>query len=167
MTNAHVVAGVTRPQVEVDGRAAAGDRGALRLGPGRRGAAGARARAAGAAASPPRRPTPTTTRSWSATRRTAPFFVGPARIRDRLQIRGPDIYDDRTVTREVYSIFGDVRSGNSGGPLLAPNGSVYGVIFAAAIDQQQTGFVLTAAEVADDARAGRTATEAVSTGDCA
>jgi hypothetical protein len=96
-----------------------------------------------------------------------PFFIGPARIRDRLQIRGPDIYDDRTVTREVYSILGDVRSGNSGGPLLAPDGSVYGVIFAAAVDQQRTGFALTAGEVADDANRGRTATEAVSTGDCA
>ena len=84
-----------------------------------------------------------------------PFFAGPARIRDRMQIRGPDIYDDRTVTREVYSIYGDVRSGNSGGPLLAPDGSVYGVIFAAAVDQQRTGFALTAAEVADDARPGR------------
>ena len=96
-----------------------------------------------------------------------PFFVGPARVRDRMQIRGPDIYDDNVVTREVYSIYGDVRSGNSGGPLLAPNGSVYGVIFAAAVDQQRTGFVLTAAEVADDASTGRTATAAVSTGDCA
>lgn len=96
-----------------------------------------------------------------------PFFVSPARIRDRLEIRGPDIYEDRTVTREVYSIRGDVRSGNSGGPLLAPDGSVYGVIFAAAVDQQQTGFVLTAAEVAGLARAGSTATNRVSTGDCA
>jgi len=96
-----------------------------------------------------------------------PFFAGAARIRDRMEIRGPDIYNDRTVTREVYSIYGDVRSGNSGGPLIAPDGSVLGVIFAAAVDQQFTGFVLTAAEVAADARKGASSTAEVSTGDCA
>ncbi len=96
-----------------------------------------------------------------------PFFAGAARIRDRMEIRGPDIYDDRTVTRQVYSIYGDVRSGNSGGPLIAPDGTVLGVIFAAAVDQQFTGFALTAAEVAADARAGNKATRPVRTGDCA
>jgi S1-C subfamily serine protease len=96
-----------------------------------------------------------------------PFFAGAARIRDRMEIRGPDIYNDRTVTREVYSIYGDVRSGNSGGPLIAPNGSVLGVIFAAAVDQQFTGFALTAAEVAADARTGAGSTSGVSTGECA
>jgi len=96
-----------------------------------------------------------------------PFFAGAARIRDRMEIRGPDIYNDRTVTREVYSIYGNVRSGNSGGPLIAPDGSVLGVIFAAAVDQQFTGFALTAAEVAADARKGASSTAEVSTGDCA
>jgi S1-C subfamily serine protease len=96
-----------------------------------------------------------------------PFFAGAARIRDRMEIRGPDIYNDRTVTREVYAIYGDVRSGNSGGPLIAPDGRVLGVIFAAAVDQQFTGFVLTAAEVAADARTAASATAGVSTGDCA
>jgi S1-C subfamily serine protease len=95
------------------------------------------------------------------------FFAGAARIRDRMDIRGPDIYNERTVTREVYSIYGDVRSGNSGGPLIAADGSVLGVIFAAAVDQQFTGFALTAAEVAADARTGANSTAEVSTGDCA
>ena len=166
MTNAHVVAGVTRPQVEVDGRQrpatvvlynSARDVAVLRV-------PGLGLRALRFATEEADTNDDAIVVGYP---ENGPFFVGPARIRDRLQIRGPDIYDDRTVTREVYSIYGDVRSGNSGGPLLAPNGSVYGVIFAAAIDQKQTGFVLTAAEVADDASAGRTATEAVPTGDCA
>jgi S1-C subfamily serine protease len=66
----------------------------------------------------------------------------------------------------VYSIYADVRSGNSGGPLIAPDGTVLGVIFAAAVDQQQTGFALTAEEVARAARTGRSATAEVGTGDC-
>ena len=85
-----------------------------------------------------------------------PFFAGAARIRDRMEIRGPDIYNDRTVTREVYSIYGDVRSGNSGGPLIAPDGAVLGMIFAAAVDQQFTGFALTARRGRRRGRTGAT-----------
>ena len=42
-----------------------------------------------------------------------------------------------------------------------------GVIFAAAVDQQFTGFALTAAEVATDAQTGRARRAEVPTGDCA
>jgi S1-C subfamily serine protease len=94
------------------------------------------------------------------------LFVGPARIRSTQEIRGPNIYSTRTVSREVYAIRGQVRSGNSGGPLLAPDGSVYGVIFAAAVDDLDTGFALTAAQVADDVRRGVASSQQVSTGDC-
>jgi S1-C subfamily serine protease len=166
MTNAHVVAGVTRPQVEVGGRQRPAT---VVLYDSTRDVAVLRVAGLGRPALPFATEKADTNDDAIVVGypENGPFFVGPARIRDRMQIRGPDIYDDRTVVREVYSIYGDVRSGNSGGPLLAPNGSVYGVIFAAAIDQQKTGFVLTAAEVADDASRGRNATEAVSTGDCA
>jgi hypothetical protein len=43
---------------------------------------------------------------------------------------------------------------------------VYGVIFAAAADDPKTGYALTAAEVASDARLGATATTRVSTRGC-
>jgi S1-C subfamily serine protease len=95
-----------------------------------------------------------------------PFFVGPARVRERENIRGPNIYNDKTVTRGVYTVRGDVRSGNSGGPLLKPDGSVLGMIFAAALDQKDTGFALTANEISADAAQGRTAASAVSTQGC-
>ena len=38
-----------------------------------------------------------------------------------------------------------VEPGNSGGPLLSPDGTVYGVVFAAAVGMPDTGFALTAA----------------------
>jgi S1-C subfamily serine protease len=95
-----------------------------------------------------------------------PFFVGPARVRERENIRGPNIYNDKTVTRGAYTVRGDVRSGNSGGPLLKPDGSVLGMIFAAALDQKDTGFALTAAEISGDAAQGRTANTEVSTQSC-
>ena len=59
-----------------------------------------------------------------------------------------------------------VESGNSGGPLLSPHGTVDGVVFAAAVGVSNTGFALTAAEVSADASAGAHATYAVSTGAC-
>jgi S1-C subfamily serine protease len=95
-----------------------------------------------------------------------PYTAVPARVRDSRQVRGPDIYNSRTVDREVYTIRATVRSGNSGGPLLARDGSVYGVIFAAAVDDRQTGFALTARESAPVVAAGRRASAGVDTGAC-
>jgi S1-C subfamily serine protease len=59
-----------------------------------------------------------------------------------------------------------VQPGNSGGPLLSPSGRVYGIIFAAAVGQSNTGFALTAADVASDASSGANATTPVSTQGC-
>jgi S1-C subfamily serine protease len=70
------------------------------------------------------------------------------------------------VQREVYSIRSLVRSGNSGGPLLASDGRVLGIVFATDLRSSDTGYVLTAAEVAGDYRAGRNATAPVNTGGC-
>jgi S1-C subfamily serine protease len=98
--------------------------------------------------------------------RTQGFTAVPARIRDKQNATGPDIYNRTRVTRQVYAIRGLVQPGNSGGPLLTEDGRVFGVIFAAATDQPETGYVLTAAEVAPDARKGASATEPVDTQDC-
>ena len=58
-----------------------------------------------------------------------------------------------------------MRQGDSGGPLLDLNGQVLGVVFGAAVDNPDTGFVLTAKQVAGQmARAG--ATGQVPTGAC-
>jgi S1-C subfamily serine protease len=96
-----------------------------------------------------------------------PFNAQSARVRDVGPIRGPDIYDAHTVIRDIYTIRGLVRSGNSGGPLVASNGTVLGVIFAAAADDPQTGFALSDAEAAPVVRAGQDATDRVGTGACA
>ncbi len=76
------------------------------------------------------------------------------------------IYDDKTVTREVYTIRATVRSGNSGGPLIDADGTVLGVVFGAAVDDQETGFVLTAREVADEVAAAPGEYRKVATGSC-
>jgi S1-C subfamily serine protease len=95
-----------------------------------------------------------------------PFDVQPARVRDDGTITGHDIYGQGNITRQIYSVRSIVRSGNSGGPLIQPDGSVLGIVFATALDSSDTGFVLTNSEVKPDADAGLAATSAVSTQSC-
>jgi S1-C subfamily serine protease len=95
-----------------------------------------------------------------------PYSASAARIREILPLSGPDIYRTGTVNREVYTVRGSIRQGNSGGPLVTTDGQVLGVVFGAAVDNSDTGFVLTAGEVADEVTASQQATAAVSTGAC-
>ncbi|MGH3370776.1 MAG: MarP family serine protease, partial [Nocardioidaceae bacterium] len=96
-----------------------------------------------------------------------PYNVQAARIRGEQRLRSPDIYGRGTVIREVYSLRSLVRPGNSGGPLLSVDGAVTGVIFAASVSDRDTGYALTADQVAERAAQGITRDDEVGTGDCA
>ncbi|MFG2760260.1 MarP family serine protease [Streptomyces wuyuanensis] len=95
------------------------------------------------------------------------YDVRSARVRGRIDAKGPDIYRSGEVRRDVYSLFATVRQGNSGGPLLTADGQVYGVIFARSLDDADTGYALTADEIRDDIRLGRTADQQVDSQACA
>ncbi|MEU2206069.1 MarP family serine protease [Streptomyces hygroscopicus] len=95
------------------------------------------------------------------------FDVRAARVRGRIEANGPDIYRRSTVHRDVYSLYATVRQGNSGGPLLTPQGRVYGVVFAKSLDDADTGYALTADEVRQDVEKGRTADQPVDSQGCA
>lgn len=94
------------------------------------------------------------------------FTATPARIRELIKLSGPDIYrDPAPVNRDVYTIRASVEQGNSGGPLIDLDGNVLGVVFGAAVDDPDTGFVLTADEVASQlSRIGDT--QQTGTGSC-
>ena len=96
-----------------------------------------------------------------------PFRADAARVRSVQRARGTDIYGERRVSREVYAVRARLRPGNSGGPLVDARGRVLGVVFAAAADDPDTGYAVTAREVSGDADRGATATTPVSTGRCA
>lgn len=164
MTNAHVVAGVRKPEVVVGSRTLAAravyynprldvavldvpglEAPALRFDP------GGKARQAGAVLGFPQ---------------DGPFDAQPARIRSEQRLRSPDIYGNNTVTREVFSLRTNIRPGNSGGPMVSDAGRVLGVIFAASLTSESTGYALTADQVADAAQQGM-GHDAVSTGNCA
>jgi S1-C subfamily serine protease len=94
------------------------------------------------------------------------FTAVAARIGQVEAARGPDIYQTAEVTRQIYPIRSIVQPGNSGGPLLTPDGKVYGIVFAAAVSVPDTGYVLTAAEVGQDVQRGERNSASVSTHGC-
>jgi S1-C subfamily serine protease len=96
-----------------------------------------------------------------------PFTVGAARIREQITATGQDIYSSGNVRRQVFSLYAQVQQGNSGGPLLTTDGRVYGVVFAKSLEDKNTGYALTADEVASDAAAGKATDAAVPTEACA
>ncbi|MDT4977666.1 MAG: hypothetical protein QOG98_3424, partial [Pseudonocardiales bacterium] len=95
-----------------------------------------------------------------------PFDVRSARVRSQDTVSGKDIYGNGNVRREIYAIYAVVRSGNSGGPLIATDGTVFGVVFATALDSSNTGYALTDSEIAPDVAKARTASGSASTGSC-
>jgi S1-C subfamily serine protease len=95
-----------------------------------------------------------------------PFRAVPARVGSQWAARGPNIYKSGMITREIYAVRATVEPGNSGGPLLAKNGKVYGVIFAASTTARDTGFALTASVVKPDVRRGGRSITQVSTRGC-
>lgn len=75
------------------------------------------------------------------------FTASPASVIDAIQAVGRNIYDEGSVRREVYRLQASVRHGNSGGPLVTPEGQVLGVIFAGSAESANVGYALTTQEV--------------------
>jgi S1-C subfamily serine protease len=96
----------------------------------------------------------------------ADFTATPARVGRSESASGPDIYNNKRVVRDIYPIRATIRPGNSGGPLIAPNGQIYGMVFAAAVAVPKTGYALTSNQLAHDIAIGRNRTAAVPAGSC-
>ena len=96
----------------------------------------------------------------------ANLVVGAARVRADFQARGDDIYGRAGVDREVVSFRGTVRPGNSGGPLVSPRGSVFGMVFGSGRTDPQTGYAIAVRDLMPIVEAGRRAKDPVSTGSC-
>lgn len=95
-----------------------------------------------------------------------PFTTTGAAVLSVGQVPVPDIYDRSASPREIYSLSADVQPGNSGGPLLTDDGEVAGVVFARGADDESRGYAMTAAEVAPVLTGVTAGSRAVSTGDC-
>ena len=95
-----------------------------------------------------------------------PFVAGPAIVQARDVSQVNDIYGGSPSEVEIYQLNADVRQGNSGGPLVDEEGRLLGVIFARAVEGSAVGFALTAEEAGEVLTNPEGFTETVSTGRC-
>jgi S1-C subfamily serine protease len=95
-----------------------------------------------------------------------PFAAEAVRVRSRRTLVGEDVYGRERVRRDVLAVRGEVQPGNSGGPLVDTRGAVLGVVFAASLTDDETGYALTPEEVATALRAGSRRSAPVATGSC-
>lgn len=165
VTNAHVVAGVSEPVVEVPGVGAA---------PGRivyfdpdHDLAVIAVNHVGAAPIPL---SPTLPEGSSAVfdgyPLGGPFQSSPARVDRVTTVRVDNIYGTASNTLEVYQLAADVQEGNSGGPLLSVDGHVVGVVFAKSADTAGVGYALTMSELQPVADQAGSLSAPVSSGAC-
>jgi S1-C subfamily serine protease len=165
ITNAHVVAGVTEPVVELPGGGARSGRvvyfdavhdlAVIAV-------SGLRAA-----------PLPLTGTSHAGTSAAfggyplgGPYQLRPAVIQGTTTVLAPDIYGANEVPKQVYQISGNVQQGNSGGPLLTLDGHVTGVVFAKSDSTANVGYAITMDELAPVAARAAGLTEQVASGVC-
>jgi len=74
--------------------------------------------------------------------------VSPARVESRLNAVGRDIYNRSTSRRDVFILASELAPGDSGGALVDTSGAVVGVAFAIAPDRPATAYALTDRELA-------------------
>jgi len=166
VTNAHVVAGVTSEHVRIQGTGRSYDASVVVFDP----------RRDLAVLSVPGLPAPAASQGRNLKRAggaivagfplNGPYRLDPARVRDVVTATGADIYGRPGVIRQVYSLYARVQPGNSGGPLLSPQGSVVGIVFARSLDDDNTGYALTLAEARPVLDLAGRSSQSVSTGEC-
>jgi len=80
---------------------------------------------------------------------------------------GLDIDGNNDARRDLIAFGGDVKPGNSGGPLLNEQGQVLGIVFAADEKNKNTGYALAPNEMAKLISESTYVTEPIDTGNCA
>lgn len=96
------------------------------------------------------------------------FTAVPAGVVLRFDPPAPDIYGNNGTQRQIYELQATVRPGNSGGPLVEPNGEVVGVVFSRDASNPNVGFALASPGVEARIQAAETepANADVGTGHC-
>jgi S1-C subfamily serine protease len=95
-----------------------------------------------------------------------PFQSKPATVQDIATVLVPDIYGNNPSPEDIYRLAGDVQPGNSGGPLLTTDGQVAGVIFAKATSDAEVGFAITMNDLDPVAERAPALSAPVSSGQC-
>lgn len=90
----------------------------------------------------------------------------PAASRRVLRAVGRDIYGQDTVVRSIYELQAAVRPGNSGGPFILVDGRVAGLVFAASTTDPAIGYAITSTEILDEVQSAVQSTTRVPTDPC-
>ena len=93
-----------------------------------------------------------------------PYAASAARMGDVDTVISEDAYGSGPIQRQIASLRGHVRSGNSGGPLVDPSGRVMATVFAATTSGPPGGFAVPN-EIVEEALVEAATTE-VDTGPC-
>ncbi|WP_104140783.1 MarP family serine protease [Arthrobacter sp. ZGTC131] len=165
VTNAHVVAGVSQPVVEVPGGGAMPGRVVYFDGKRDLAVLAVDGLSTAALALSPDLPAGTTA-AFAGYPHGGPFQSKPATVQGISTVLVPDIYGNNPVPDEVYRLAGDVQPGNSGGPLLTTGGQVAGVIFAKATSNTAMGFAIPMIDLRPVAERAPSLSNAVSPGQC-
>ena len=88
-------------------------------------------------------------------------------ITSEFESLGADIDGNGEVKREVIVFGGEIKPGNSGGPLLNRQGQALGMVFAADAQSKDTGYALAPQELVEIINQSKNLIKEVNTGDCA
>ena len=95
-----------------------------------------------------------------------PFTADPAGVMAEFEAEGRDIYNQGLTVRNVYQIQAIVRPGNSGGPLVEPDGDVIGVVFSRSTTDADVGYALASPGVLSRVNSVGSSDTPVGTGPC-
>jgi S1-C subfamily serine protease len=72
-----------------------------------------------------------------------PFTSGGAQVLAKSDESVENIYNTKRSVRELYTLAAAIEPGNSGGPLLAGDGRIAGIVFAKSADDPNLGYAMT------------------------
>jgi S1-C subfamily serine protease len=76
-----------------------------------------------------------------------PLDIQPATIAQEVTAVGQDLYGNRSIERRVFVLASQLTYGDSGAPVVGPDGRVVGIAFAIAPDRPTTAYALSSSEL--------------------
>jgi uncharacterized membrane protein required for colicin V production len=95
-----------------------------------------------------------------------PFTTGGAQVLAKSDESVQNIYSSKRTIREIYTLAASIEPGNSGGPLLAGDGAIAGIVFAKSADDSSLGYAMTDAVLSPVVQRSPGLSAAVSSGNC-
>ena len=95
-----------------------------------------------------------------------PLVVMPAAVAGSYPATGRDIYNKSVIDRTIIELRATIQPGDSGGPLILPDGTIGGIVFAESRSDPAVGYALTPTAVEASVRPAVGRTAAVDLGPC-